>query len=76
MKSFFKEFLINLLVGLIICIVILIWFGIIILITTYIPNGILQTVSALLYSIISAALIMTIFCRADKEIINKIRGYK
>lgn len=76
MKSFIKEFLINLVCGLIVCIVLLIWVGIGISILTYIPDGILQLVSLLSYSIISAALLMTIFSRADKEITDKIRGYK
>lgn len=76
MKPFIKEFLINLLSGLIVCIVLLIWVGIGILILTYIPDGILQLVSLLSYFIISTALLMTIFSRADKEITDKIRGYK
>lgn len=76
MKSFIKEFLTNLLIGLISVLAILIWFGVIILIVIYIPEGILSVVLTLLYAIISAALGMTIFCRADKEIVNKIRGYK
>nr|DAY45501.1 MAG TPA: hypothetical protein [Caudoviricetes sp.] len=76
MKPFIKEFLINLVCGLIVCIVLLIWVGIGISILTYIPDGILQLVSLLSYFIISAALLMTIFSRADKEITDKIRGYK
>ena len=76
MKSFIKEFLANLLGCLACGIAILIWFGVIILIITCIPEGILQVVLTLLYPIISAALVMTIFCRADKEITDKIRGYK
>lgn len=76
MKSFIKEFLINLLGGLICCIAILIWFGIILLIVIYIPEGILSMALLLLYAIISAALFITLLNRADKELINKIRGYK
>lgn len=76
MKSFIKELLTNLLGGLICCTAISIWVGIGILILTYIPDGILQLVSLLSYFIISAALVMTIFSRADKEITDKIRGYK
>lgn len=68
MKPFIKEFLINLVCGLIVCIVLLIWVGIGILILTYIPDGILQLVSLLSYLIISAALLMIILSRADKEI--------
>lgn len=76
MKSFIKDFLINLLGCLIVSIAILIWLGIIIGILFYIPAGILQIILTFLYSIISAALLITILCKADKEIINKIRGYK
>lgn len=76
MKSFFKEFLINLTMGLIVSIAILIWLGILIGIVVYIPDGILQITLIILYSIISAALVMTIFSKADREITNKIRGYK
>lgn len=76
MKSFIKEFLTNLLVGLISILAILIWFGVVLLIVIYIPEGVLSVTLLLLYAIISAALVMTIFSRADKEIVNKIRGYK
>lgn len=76
MKSFIKEFLTNILCCLVCGIAILIWLSIIILIITYVPDGALQVVLTLLYTIISAALVMTIFCRADKEITDKIRGYK
>ena len=76
MKSFIKEFLTNLLIGLISVLAILVWFGVILLIVIYIPEGVLSVILLLLYVIISAALAMTIFCRADKEIVNKIRGYK
>jgi len=76
MKSFIKEFLINILDCLACGIAILIWVSISILIITYVPDGALQVVLTLLYTIISAALVMTIFCRADKEITDKIRGYK
>lgn len=76
MKSFIKEFLTNLLIGLISVLAILVWFGVVLLIVIYIPEGVLSVILLLLYAIISAALAMTIFCRADKEIVNKIRGYK
>lgn len=71
MKSFIKEFLTNLAVGLISVLAILVWFGVVLLIVICIPDGILSVVLTLLYAIISAALLMTIFCRADKEIVNK-----
>lgn len=76
MKSFFKEFLINLVCGLIGILTISIIVGVIVLIFTYVPDGILQLVLVLFYTIILAALITTIVNRADREIINKIRGYK
>lgn len=76
MKSFFKEFLINLTCGLIGIVAISIIMGVFVLIFTYVPDGILQVVLVLLYTIILAALITTIVNRADREIINKIRGYK
>lgn len=76
MKSFIKEFLTNLAVGLISVLAILVWFGVVLLIVICIPDGILSVVLTLLYAIISAALLMTIFSMADKEILNKIRGYK
>lgn len=76
MKSFFKEFLINLTCGLIICTAILILIGIVVLIFTCISDGILQAVLFLLYAIILAALLKTFLDRADRELINKIRGYK
>lgn len=71
MKSFIKEFLTHLAVGLISVLAILVWFGVVLLIVICIPDGILSVVLTLLYAIISAALLMTIFCRADKEIVNK-----
>lgn len=76
MKSFIKEFLTNLLIGLISVLAILVWFGVVLLIVIYIPEGVLSVTLLLLYAIISAALVMTILCRVDKEIVNKIRGYK
>lgn len=76
MKSFIKEFLINLTMGLIGVLVISIVIGVIVLILTYVPDGILQVVLILLYTITLAALGITILDRADREIINKIRGYK
>lgn len=76
MKSFIKEFLINLMMGLIGLLAISIVIGVIVLILTYVPDGILQVVLILLYTIILAALGITILDRADREIINKIRGYK
>lgn len=76
MKSFIKEFLTNLLCGLIICTAVLILIGIAVLIFTCISDGILQAVLFLLYAIILAALLKTFLDRADRELINKIRGYK
>lgn len=76
MKSFFKEFLINLVCGLIVILAISIIMGVFVLILTYVPDGILQVVLILLYTIILASLVITIVNRADREIINKIRGYK
>lgn len=76
MKSFFKEFLINLVCGLIGILAISIIMGVFVLILTYVPDGILQVVLILLYTIILASLVTTIVSRADREIINKIRGYK
>lgn len=70
MKSFFKEFLINLLKGLMICIVILILIGIAVLILSY-TQGILQVVLILLYPIILISLFKTILDKFDeKEIID------
>lgn len=76
MKSFIKEFLNNLIIGLITSTAILVWLGILIGVVVYIPDGILQILLIILYSIISAALLMTIISKADNEITNKIRGYK
>ena len=76
MKSFIKEYLTNLLWGLIICTAILILIGIVVLIFTCISDRILQAVLFLLYAIILAALLKTFLDRADREVINKIRGYK
>ena len=76
MKSFFKEFLINLVCGLIGILAISIIMGVFVLILTYVPDGILQVVLILLYTIILASLVTTIVSRADREIIDKIRGYK
>lgn len=70
MKSFFKEFLTNLLKGLMICIVILILIGIAVLILSY-TQGILQVVLILLYPIILISLFKTILDKFDeKEIID------
>lgn len=76
MKSFFKEFLINLVCGLIGIVAISIIMGVFVLIFTYVSFGILQVVLILLYTIILASLVTTIVSRADREVINKIRGYK
>lgn len=76
MKSFFKEFLINLVCGLIGIVAISIIMGVFVLILTYVSDGILQVVLILLYTIILASLVTTIVSRADREVINKIRGYK
>lgn len=76
MKSFFKEFLINLTCGLIGIVAISIIMGVYVLIFTYVSDGILQVVLILLYTIILASLVTTIVSRADREVINKIRGYK
>lgn len=70
MKSFIKEFLTNLLKGLMICIVILILIGISVLILLY-TQGILQVVLILLYPIILISLFKTILDKFDeKEIID------
>lgn len=70
MKSFIKEFLTNLLNGLMICIVILILIGIAVLILSY-TQGILQVVLILLYPIILISLFKTILDKFDeKEIID------
>lgn len=76
MKSFFKEFLINLVCGLIGIVAISIIMGVFVLIFIYVPDITLQVVLILLYTIILAALVTTIVSRADREVINKIRGYK
>ena len=67
MKSFIKEFLVNLMLGLSGVIVISIWFGII-AILSYISDGILRVGLMLLYIFISAALVVTILNRADRRI--------
>lgn len=67
MKSFIKEFLVNLMLGLSGVIVISIWFGII-AILSYISDGILRVVLMLLYIFISADLVVTILNRADRRI--------
>lgn len=70
MKSFIKEFLTNLLCGLIICTAILILIGIVVLILSY-TQGILQVVLILLYPIILISLFKTIGDKFDeKEIID------
>lgn len=76
MKSFFKEFLINLTCGLIGIVAISIIIGVIVLILAYVHNETLQLVLILLYTIILASLVTTIVNRADREVINKIRRYK
>ena len=69
MKSFFKEFLINLTCGLIGIVAISIIVGVIVLILVYVPDGVLQLVLLLLYITIVASLFITIIDRGD---INKI----
>ena len=68
MKSFIKEFLINLIGLSAISIVI----GVIILIMVYVPDGVLQLVLLLLYITIVASLFITIIDRGDRKDINKI----
>lgn len=72
MKSFFKEFLINLMMGLIGLSAISIVIGVIILIMVYVPDGVLQLVLLLLYITIVASLFITIIDRSDRKDINKI----
>lgn len=72
MKSFIKEFLINLMMGLIGLSTISIVIGVIILIMVYVPKGVLQLVLLLLYVIIVASLFITIIDRGDRKDINKI----
>jgi hypothetical protein len=72
MKSFIKEFLINLMMGLIGLSTISIVIGVIILIMVYVPEGVLQLVLLLLYVIIVASLFITIIDRGDRKDINKI----
>ena len=76
MKSFFKEFLINLVCGLIGILAISIVIGVIILIMVYVPDGVLQLVLLLLYITIMASLFITIIDRGDRKDINKILWYK
>lgn len=76
MKSFFKEFLTNLACSLIGVLAISIIVGVIVLILAYVHNKTLQLVLIVLYTIILASLVTTIVSRADRELINKIRGYK
>ena len=71
MKSFFKEFLINLMMGLIGLSAISIVIGVIILIMVYVPDGVLQLVLLLLYITIMASLFITIIDRGDRKDINK-----
>lgn len=68
MKSFFKEFLINLVCGLIGIVAISIIIGVFVLIFTYVSDRILQVVLILLYTIILASLVTTIVSRADREV--------
>ena len=72
MKSFIKEFLINLMMGLIGLSTISIVIGVIILIMVYVPDGVLQLVLLLLYITIVASLFITIIDRGDRKDINKI----
>lgn len=76
MKSFIKEFLINLMMGLIGVLAISIIVGVIVLILAYVHNKTLQLILIVLYTIILASLVTTIVSRADRELINRIRGYK
>lgn len=72
MKSFIKEFLINLTIGLISVLAISIVIGVIVLILTYVSDGVLQLVLLLLYVIIIGSLFITIIDRGDRKDINKI----
>lgn len=72
MKSFIKEFLINLTIGLIGVLAISIVIGVIVLILTYVSDGVLQLVLLLLYVTIIGSLFITIIDRGDRKDINKI----
>lgn len=72
MKSFIKEFLINLTIGLIGVLAISIVIGVIVLILTYVSDGVLQLVLLLLYVTIMGSLFITIIDRGDRKDINKI----
>lgn len=72
MKSFIKEFLINLTMGLIGVLAISIIIGIIVLIIAYVSDGVLQLVLLLLYVTIMGSLFITIIDRGDRKDINKI----
>lgn len=72
MKPFIKEFLINLVCGLIGVVAISILIGIIVLIIVYVPDGVLQLVLLLLYITIAASLFITIIDRGDRKDMNKI----
>lgn len=72
MKSFIKEFLINLMMGLIGLSTISIVIGVIIIIMVYVPDGVLQLVLLLLYITIVASLFIIIIDRGDRKDINKI----
>jgi len=72
MKSFIKEFLINLTMGLIGVLAISIVIGVIVLILTYVSDGVLQLVLLLLYVTIIGSLFITIIDRGDRKDINKI----
>ena len=72
MKSFFKEFLINLTCGLIGIVAISIIIGVFVLIFTYVSDGVLQLVLLLLYVTIIGSLFITIIDRGDRKDINKI----
>lgn len=72
MKPFIKEFLINLVCGLIYVVAISILIGIIVLIIVYVPDGVLQLVLLLLYITIVASLFITIIDRGDRKDMNKI----
>ena len=67
MKSFIKEFLTNLALVLTCTLAILIWFGVILLLLTYVSNGILQLALLLLYVLISVAIIITLINRAERS---------
>lgn len=72
MKSFFKEFLINLVCGLIGILAISIIMGVFVLIFTYVSDRVLQLVLLLLYVTIIGSLFITIIDRSDRKDINKI----